>query len=153
MRTARIARRVSLAMTIAIALGVPSGSANEPAILVEAASLVPGPAGDAALYLVINNTSPTQITLTSVSSPSADNAVLVRSSGEPLARGAIVPPHAELYMQPNTIHIALSGVLGPLVPGTPFPVILTLDRGMTAEIAARVLSSEAELPDHHDYQH
>ena len=139
-------------MALALALWAPA-NASEQAILVEEASLVPGPAGDAALYLVINNTSATQITLTSVSSPSANGAVLVRSNGKPLNGGATVPPHAELYMQPKTIHVALSGVLGPLVAGSRFPVTLTLDGGMSAEITARVVTSEAELPDHHDYKH
>ena len=138
---------------IALLPGPAQLRASEPLILIEEAHIVPGTEQNARAFLVINNRSALSITLTEVASPLVEQALLVRSTGTPLPRGASVPAHAELYMQPGTVHIALSGVSADLSLGQTLPLTLTLDDGSSASVAARVIVDEADLPDHHDYKH
>lgn len=111
-----------------------------------------GDSGNAIAYVVINNRTTTEITLTDVSSPFADQSTLRNGKGIPIADGRItIPIHSELYMTPGGIHVAMSGVTMP--QGDRFPLLLTLDGSMSATFSARVLSPDAPVPDHHDYVH
>lgn len=148
-------RRFFLAIVVAIvcAAGTVRVNANESLVVVEEASVVPGPGRSARAFLVINNRSTDWITLTSITSPLVETITLVRSTGSPLPGGATVPAHAELYMQPNTLYVALAGVSADMSPGQTLPLTLTLRGGLTAGVVARVVADEVSLPDHHDFQH
>ena len=146
----------ALGMAIWTALTWSCVSAAPPSnrVVVEEAYIVPDAAspGYATVYVVINNRTTTEVTLTGVSSPGARESVLRNGRGTPVADGRItIPIHSELYMTPGGIHVAMAGVTIP--PGDRFPLLLTLDGSMRATFNARVLSAEAPVPDHHDYVH
>lgn len=139
--------------TLVLSAGPLATSAAETGVVLESASIVPGAAGEARLFLVINNLSANPVTLTAVDSPVASEVILVRSSGEPVIAGAIVPPHSELYMQPGTVHVVVRGLSAPLEVGSTFPLSLFVDGGAAVAAIARVVDDETALPDHHYYQH
>lgn len=139
---------------VAAGCGYAGAASNSTQVLVEEAYVVPDAdsPGDATVYVVINNRTTTEVVLTGVSSPSADRSILRNGKGEPVANGRItIPIHSELYMTPGGIRVEMSGARMP--DNDRFPLVLTLDGSMKATVMARVLSSEAVIPDHHDYVH
>ena len=122
-------------------------------VVVEEAWVIPSGATVASLYLVINNRGDAQVVLEAVSSPLAQSMRLMRPSGEEFPRGAVIPIHSELYMQPGGVYVALDGLQGPLVEGQVIPLTVRLGSGKSAQLSAVVLAADASPPDHHDYVH
>ena len=120
----------------------------------EEAWIVPDSArpGSANAYVVINNGSATQVILERVTAAGAESSVLLTSSGRQMLQGAAIPMHAELYMLPGGVRIALEGMAERLVAGE--LVALDLEfRQTSLTVSAKVLSPYSDYPDHHDFQH
>lgn len=143
----------ALAVVLGINPIVHTHAQELPGVLIEEAFVVPDAEGTATAYLVLNNRSEQDVTLTSVASPQAQLVQLVSARGIVMANGALIPRHAELYMQPGGVRLWLQGLSAPLADGQKVQLQLTLAEGLAGTIAATVVDNATLLPDHHDYQH
>lgn len=102
--------------------------------------------GGAEIYLVINNRNITAVGPVQIDVPGAAATRVTRSDGKDFE--PTLPPHAELYMQPDGVRVEALG----LSVAESVPVRVSLGE---AEIVvnATVLGIEDPLPDHHDYVH
>lgn len=114
-------------------------------LVVEEAWAVPRQGG-ADIYLVINNRNVTGVGPIGIEVEGAASTRIVRSTGEALE--PTLPPHAELYMQPEGVRIEVSGVS--ITTSVPVTISVGTDR---VTVEAQVLQPGEKLPDHHDYVH
>lgn len=99
------------------------------------------------LFLVVNNTSDTAIDLTGIGvAGMAGRIVSPDGSRDSIS----IPYHAELYMTERGLRVAVPATFQ---PAQAIPVTIATTGGTTATVEAVVLRDDAELPDHHDYQH
>lgn len=116
-------------------------------IVVEEAWANVRPDGISEVFLVIGNRNAEGTPPLAVSVAGASATRIVSPGGE--LASMTIPPHSELYMQPNGIRIEAAG----LGVETAVPVTVSLGDGGSVVIAVRVLAPGEAPPDHHDYDH
>ncbi len=115
-------------------------------VYVEAAWLRASGSGSE-LFLVINNTSDTAFDVTGID-VSGMTGTIISLDG---SRDSIsIPFHSELYMTEKGMRVVVPAAFR---PAETIPVTIATTGGTTATIEATVLRVDADLPDHHDYQH
>lgn len=107
-------------------------------------------ADSAAAYLSAHNVTAAPVTITSVSSPSASQAMIHESSvqgGQSRMRPRerlVVAAGQTVKLQPGGLHVMLQGLRRPLAVGQKVPLVLTLDGGTTVRVTATVRPLNAE---------
>ena len=101
------------------------------------------------VFLVVNNTTESPVSVSGVRYAGNNAGMLVSSSGEAL--GTItIPVHAELYMTEGGVRVLVEGRFD--VSNAPI-LQVELSGEPTGPFRASILEVDQPLPDHHDYVH
>jgi copper(I)-binding protein len=104
----------------------------------------------AAAYLTLRNVTTHAVTVTSIESPSAANAMIHETSteaGQSRMRPheqLIVPARSTVKLEPGGLHVMLHDLKQPLIAGQSVPLVIHLAGGATLRMAARVVPLGAE---------
>ncbi len=121
-------------------------------IWIESPILVMTNQGVLEAYLVINNRTDQDLTVSSINAPSLGSVQVVNAAGSDISSTLRVPHHSELYMQPGGVRIQISP---PADAALLESVRLILGIGPYDPVAIefKQLDPGAQFPDHHDYVH
>jgi hypothetical protein len=121
-------------------------------IWIESPILVMTNQGVLEAYLVINNRTDRDLTVSSINAPDLGSVQVVNAAGSDMSSTLRVPHHSELYMQPGGVRIQISP---PANAALLEPVRLILGIGPYDPVAIELeyLKPGTPLPDHHDYKH
>ena len=100
-------------------------------------------------YVVINNRSDSVVTLVAVDSPLAARVRVLSRAGTEISPE--IPIHAELYMAPGGVSIALDEVV--LDATQSIPIEIVLSGNLRTLVQAPVISPDKSPPDHNDLTH
>lgn len=110
-------------------------------------------------YMTIHNHGDTAVTLTAGETPVADRVSIhetVEKNGmmtmQPLSDGLAIPPQASVELRPQSFHLMLESLNGPLKEGDKVPLTLEFDGQETLELELQVRSVDG-MPEDHDHSH
>lgn len=128
-----------------------SGASRANDVVVETAWALPSAdtPGRFDAYVVINNRSDSVVTLVAVDSPLAAQVRVLSRVGTEISPE--IPIHAELFMAPGGVSIALDEVV--LDSAQSIPIEIVLSGNLRTLVHAQVLTPEAPRPDHNDLEH